>query len=87
MIGYAYADLDGNVHHKVASYIEEHDPGFFGRHRHLIVKHWRFDTEDVSSMLRMFREFMDIGIRKSSSADFIKSINYDMTKLKNANQV
>lgn len=87
MIGYAYADLDGNVVYKVASYIEEMNPGFFSQNRHLIVKHWKFDTDDTSSMIRMFRGFMDVGVRKSSSSDFIKSINYDMTKLKNANQV
>lgn len=87
MIGYAYADLDGNVVHKVASYIDNINPGFFGQNRHLIIKHWKFDTEDHSSMIRMFRGFMDSGVRKSSSGDFIKAIGYDMTNLKNANQV
>ena len=87
MVGYAYSDLDGNIVYKLASYIDEVNPGFFGQNRHLIVRHWKFDTEDVQSMIRMFKGMTDLGSRKSEVANFIKSIGYDLSKLKDANQV
>jgi hypothetical protein len=87
MIGYAYVDLDSNLVYKVGSYIEEINPGFFGMNRHLISKHWRFDTEDASCMLTMFKSFSDLGIHHAKVVEFVQSVGYDMNNLKNANKV
>ncbi len=87
MVGYAYMDLDGNVVYKVANYIDNINPGFFGQNRHLIAKHWKFDTTDVSAMLRLFKSLVDLKVTKSHMDNFIKSIGYDMNLLKNADKV
>lgn len=80
-------DLDGNVVYKVENYIDNINPGFFSQNRHLIIKHWKFNTDDPSSMLAMFRSLNDLQVRISSTNSFISSIGYDMTRLKNANKV
>lgn len=88
MKGYAYADLDGNLVYKVADYIDNINPGFFGQNRHMICKHWSFDTDDVSSMIRMFKNMDDLKLRVTTTQSFIKTIGYDMTRLRqNANPV
>lgn len=87
MKGYVYLDLDNNLVYKLASYIDNEDPGFFGRNGHLIIKRWVFNTEDHRRMLDMFKEFMDRKIPVDNVNNFIKSIRYDMNNLKNANQV
>lgn len=87
MIGYAYMDLDGHVVYKVSNYIDNINPGFFSQNRHLITRHWKFNTEDTSSMIRMLKEITDLQVTPPNMNIFIKSIGYDMRNLKNANPV
>ncbi len=87
MVGYAYIDLDGHVVYKVADYIDNVNPGFFGQNRHLIVKHWKFDTEDTPAMWRMFQNLADLKVTVQDMNSFIQSIGYDMKRLKDANKV
>lgn len=81
MVGYAYIDLDGNIVYKIADYIERVNPGFFGQNRHLIVKHWKFNTEDPLVMLSMFKSFNDLNIPGAKLAEFIKNVGFDMSTL------
>lgn len=87
MRGYAFLDLDSNVVYKVADYIENHDPGFFSTNRPFILKHWQFDTSDIDSMWRMFRGMQDMAAQRESVNNFIKTINFDMNRLKDVNKV
>lgn len=87
MVGYAYLDIDGNIVYKTSNYIDNINPGFFGQNRHLIVKHWKFNTEDPSNMLSMFKGLNDLMVRPNMMREFISCIDYDMNNLKNANKV
>jgi hypothetical protein len=87
MIGYAYLDLDKNVVYKLAEYIDAENPGFFSQNSHLIIKYWRFNTDDTNSMIRMFQSLVDLAVPKTNIELFIKCIGYDMNRLKNANKV
>ncbi|MNK09964.1 hypothetical protein D3C87_279740 [compost metagenome] len=81
MIGYAYLDFDGNLVHKTKRYIEEDDPLFWQNNRNLIVDKWRFDTEDMGSMINMFRRIKDRKIPNQTVVDFAKSISFDLNTL------
>lgn len=81
MIGYGYLDLDSRFIHKTQDYIENVDPGFFSKNRVYILKHWKFDTEDRSSMIRMLREASDLDTPESTIRLFLRSIDYDLSKL------
>lgn len=87
MKGYAYLDLDNNVVYRVASYIDEDNPGFFAQNSHLIIKHWKFDTDNSSSMLVLFRNLNDLAVPNTKVKIFIDCIGYDMKKLKDASKV
>lgn len=85
MIGYAYLDMDLNMIHKTQHYIDEIDPGFFSKNRTYVIKHWKFDTEDRSSMTRMLRSAADLGAKDNIIRLFFKSIDYDLNQLKKPN--
>lgn len=87
MKGYAYADLDNDIVYKTADYIDNMNPGFFSQNRHLITKRWIFDTDDLQSMMRMFRDFQDLRVTVTSSSAFLSAIGFDMTRLKNADKI
>jgi hypothetical protein len=76
MVGYCYLDLDGHVTYKTENYISSIDPGFFSNNRHLIVKYWKFDTDDRSSMVRLMRDFTDLKLQVTSVENFFRSINF-----------
>jgi hypothetical protein len=87
MRGYAYIDIDGNIVYKTAAYIESINPGFFSQNIHLITKHWKFNTEDPKSMMRLFQSINDQHPTVRAVENFVKSINFDMNSLRNANKI
>ena len=46
MKGYLYLDNDGNLNLRNQKFIDEEDPGFWGRNAHLIDIVWKYDTEN-----------------------------------------
>lgn len=87
MKGYVYLDLDRNLVYKLADYIDTENPGFFAQNAHLIVKHWKFDTDDARSMWRIFGAFNDLAVPPQNIHLFVRAIKYDLNNLKNANKV
>jgi hypothetical protein len=76
MTGYCYLDFDGNITYKTNDYISTVDPGFFNNNKHLIVKYWKFNTEDRSSMIRLMRDFTDLKLQVTPVENFFRSINF-----------
>jgi hypothetical protein len=76
MRGYVYLDLDRQLVFKPAEYIESDNPYFFSQNSHLIVKKWKFDMSDETSMENMFRNFKDLALPTSSVRDFADSIGF-----------
>jgi hypothetical protein len=81
MKGYAFLDNDGNLGHRPASYIEEDNPGFLQDNQHTIIRVWRFDTEDTSSMYSMYSVFKNLKLKSQSVREFSSSINFDTARL------
>lgn len=57
MKGYVYLDYDGNLVVKSTEYINTENPLFWDDNAHLILKHWEFDTDNISLMRNMFQGF------------------------------
>lgn len=87
MIGYAYLDFDNQLVIKDKNYIEVDNPFFWDQNRNLIVKKWKFDTNDFQSMLFMFRQIRDLQVNRRTVIDFANSLNFDLERLGNANKV
>jgi hypothetical protein len=76
MVGYVYLDLDRNLVYKTAEYIQSDNPYFFSQNSHLIVKKWRFDTNESSIMENMFRNFADLALTPNTVKLFADSIGF-----------
>ena len=48
----------------------------------MILKFWKFDTEDKDLMLRIFRDFRDMKLSQREVLDFAKSIGFDVSSLR-----
>jgi hypothetical protein len=82
MKGYAYLDIDANLVFKDYKYINEDNPFFWKDNAHLLVKWWKFDTEDLSSMRTMLTQFKDLEIKAHIVQPFLEALNFDMSVLK-----
>ena len=91
MIGYAYLDLDTKLIYKTQRYIDEVDPGFFTQNRSFILRHWKFNTEDRSSMVRLITAVQDLLPTNNGTVIklFLQSINYhpDNLRVPDANKI
>lgn len=86
MKGYAYLDLDNNLVYKPAEYIDSDNPYFFIQNSHLVVKKWKFDTQDFTSMENMLRSFTDLKIDVSRTLEFLQCISFHPNDLKTLKQ-
>ena len=92
MIGYIYIDLDGNLVRKDSDYIDTMNPNFFLENKHLIVRIWKFDSDNKDAMIAMLRTFKDLLVDSSRTILFLRDIGFDINSLKdpgkdNANKV
>jgi hypothetical protein len=87
MIGYAYLDLDNELMYKTQDYIENDNPGFWGQNSHLILKYWKFDTEDMNNMRKLFHAITNLAVPNSNVLNFVRTIKFDMNSLKSANKI
>lgn len=88
MKAYVYLDIDANLVMKSMEYIATDNPLFFQENFHLIVKWWKFDTEDLSSMRTMLTQMKDLQLKSHIVTPFLEAINFDISRLKpNASSV
>lgn len=87
MKGYAFLDADHRLQYRIKEYIDVDNPFFWQQNRFEILRKWAFDTEDMSSMLFMFRQIRDMQIKKDVVLEFCQMIGFDIETLKNANKV
>lgn len=79
MKGVVYLDNDGNLGFRNDYFLEEVDPGFWTRNRHLVSQVWKFDTEDVSCMKNLLTSFKTRNLSAIGVRDFCRSINFDIS--------
>ena len=58
------------------------NPYFMPDNYDMILKFWKFDTEDKDLMLRIFRDFRDMKLSQREVLDFAKSIGFDVSSLR-----
>lgn len=81
MKGYAYLDNEGGVFYKPAEYIDLDNPGFWKDNEYLILLVWKFDTDDMSSMHRMYTRFKTLKLKSQTIIDFSSSIGFNIESL------
>lgn len=78
MKGYVYLDNDHNLNIRNREFIEEEDPGFWGRNSHCIGIVWKFDTEDAQNMYQIMSSFKRHELQNRQVLDFCKNIGFDL---------
>jgi hypothetical protein len=81
MKGYAYLDVEGGLHYKPASYIDNDNPAFWMDNSYLILIVWKFDTEDLSSMLQMYSKFKELKLKSDVVLNFSTAIKFNIASL------
>jgi hypothetical protein len=91
MKGYAFIDMDFNLQYRTAEFIEVDNPFFWQQNKDFILRKWKFDTEDLSSMYFMFNQLREIFKGQNASAttveNFCTMIDFNTKLLKDANKV
>lgn len=83
MKGVAFLDVDGELGFRSQEFLDYEDPKFMTNNHTFILKAWRFDTDDINSMLDMFRCIRDMRLTTIPAATaFAKSIGFDLARLK-----
>jgi hypothetical protein len=86
MKGYCYLSNDGKLVVKNSNYIDEVNPGFFSENKEFVLKVWKFDTDNMRSMLRMYSDFRDLELKRETVRVFSNSIGFAIEKLKEHNE-
>jgi hypothetical protein len=81
MKGYAYLDNDGLLYYRPARYIDEENPGFWRDNAAFVLVVWKFDTDDIDSMYRMYSRFKTLKLNNQMVLDFSSGIGFDHKKL------
>ena len=82
MKGYAYLNLDGDIGVKNREYIDTENPLFWQENAEYIQRVWTFDTEDPTSMMRMYSTFRALGLKTDKVKNFSQAIGYSIETLK-----
>jgi hypothetical protein len=78
VVGYMFVDINGNLEIRNADYIENEDPGFWGRNNHWIIMFYKFDTEDPVNMERLLEKLKSLQLKMDRMLDFCKAIGFDL---------
>ena len=81
MKGLAFLNADGVLCFRPKEFLDE-NPSFVSSNADLIMKAWRFDTEDFSSMYDMFSRIRDLRLSIPEVTAFAKAIGFDISSLK-----
>jgi hypothetical protein len=82
MKGYCYLDTEGRLNYKPKEYIDVENPLFWQNNGPFILAVWKFDTEDLSAMYRMYSRFKVLRLRSEDVLEFSKTINFQVETLK-----
>lgn len=75
MKGYAFLNSDHILGYRTKEYIDVENPFFWQQNKYGIVRKWAFDTEDMESMLFLFRQCKDLLVQPNILKDFCKMID------------
>ena len=82
MKGYCYLDVEGTLNYKSCDYIDIENPCFWRDNDPFILMVWKFDTDDLSSMYKMYTRFKTLELKSDPVIEFSKTINFDIKTLK-----
>lgn len=81
MKGIVFLTVESSIAWREQTSLDD-NPYFMPANYDLILKSWKFDTDDKDSMLRVFREFRDLKLSQREVLDFAKSIGFDISSLR-----
>lgn len=78
MRGYVYLDAGMNLEVRSESYIDQEDPGYFQRNRHLILLVWKFDSDNEGRMYDVLDSFQRKQIPLRVVQEFCAKIGFNL---------
>lgn len=72
MKAYVYLTPDKGLEIRLKEYIDNNDPGFFGRNKHWVSALWEFDTEDPWSVRAVLEAFSRHRVEEVTVKTFLK---------------
>lgn len=78
MKGYVYLDNDRNLNIRNKEFIENEDPGFWGRNSHYIDVVWSFDSDNEQGMYDLLASLRKYELQSDVVLNFCKSIGFDL---------
>lgn len=74
MQGYCYLTPEFDLCFRTAESIDVLNPSFWNDNEGEFMRVWRFDTENMESMLRMYNSFKDLGLKNEAVRVFNKTL-------------
>ena len=81
MQGVVFLTVDHSLSWRSKKVLDE-NPYFARDNYDLILRLWNFDTDDIDSMRNIFTAFRDLKLSQREVLDFAKSIDFDISKLR-----
>lgn len=78
---YIYVTPEIQIEVRLKDYIDNHDPGFFGRNKSHIKALWELDTESPASCLEILEALSRNRVTEPVVRTFIKAVGIDVQKL------
>lgn len=83
---YIYITPDSQIEVRLRDYIDNNDPGFFGRNKSHIKALWELDTESPASCLEVLNALSRNRITEPVVRTFVKAVGMDVEKIKQFQQ-
>lgn len=81
MKGIVFLTVESNISWREQTMLDE-NPQFMPDNYDLILKFWKFDTEDQNGMRAIFQAFKDLKLSQREVLDFARSIDFNLALLK-----
>jgi hypothetical protein len=81
MKGIVFLTVESNISWREQTMLDE-NPYFMPDNYDLILKFWKFDTDDRDTMRTVFQAFKDLKLSQREVLDFAKSIGFEISTLR-----
>lgn len=78
MKGYVYLDNDHNLNIREKQFIDEIDPGFWGRNAVWVKVVWEFDSEKEETIVPILTSLRKYELKIEIVNNFCKTIGFDL---------
>jgi hypothetical protein len=82
MKGYAFLNADYVLGYRTKDYIDNDNPSFWQQNKMSIIRKWIFDTEDMTTIQRLFMDCRDLQVPGSTLKELCGTIGLSPDALK-----